>query len=198
MKKYVAILSMGLLAVSCASNQVIQSTVERADDVSSRPDWASLTKPIYEENGKKYFLGFVEVDSESSKSAALNMSDEKAISEPFRSIVDQFLDQNQVGEELKGSTGQRIISSTRSSRPAITDLQIVKRYWELVEPKPINGPVRSSLRVYSLAEVSTAELERAKQRYLSSLSSNLNVKKVLDEVGALQREKALNQKNQGE
>ena len=198
MKKYVAILSMGFLAVSCASNQVIQSTVERADDISSRPEWASLTKPMYEENGKKYFLGYVEVDSESSKSAALNMSDEKAISEPFRSIVDQFFDQNQVGEVLRGSTGQRIISSTRSFRPAITDLQIVKRYWELVESKSINGPVRSSLRVYSLAEVSIIELEKAKQRYLSNLSSNLNVKKVLDEVGARQREQALNQKNQGE
>ena len=198
MKKCLVIMSVGFLGFSCASNQVTQNSIERADEISSRPSWASITNPLFEENGKKYFLGYVELDADASKSAALNMSDEKAISEPFRSIVDQFMDQNQVGEELRGSTGQRIISSTRSSRPAITDLQIVKRYWELVESKSFNGTLRTSLRVYSLAEVSKAELERAKQMYLSCLSTNLNVKKVLDEVGAHQREQALNQKAKGE
>lgn len=196
MKRYMLIIPLTILGVGCSSVPTNQSIIERADDVSSRPSWASLTKPIYEENGKKYFLGYVEVDADASKSAALNMSDEKAISEPFRSIVDQFLDQNQVGEELRGSTGQRIISSTRSSRPTITDLQIVKRYWELVETKSTTGVTRSNLRVYSLAEVPTSELERARQKYLSRLSTDLNVKKVLDEVGARQREQALSQRNE--
>ncbi|MBK7962462.1 MAG: hypothetical protein IPK04_15500 [Bdellovibrionales bacterium] len=128
---------LGLLGIGCSSVPTNQTIIERADDVSTRPSWASLTKPFTEENGKKYFLGYVEVEADASKSAALNMSDEKAISEPFRSIVDQFLDQNQVGEELRGTTGQRIISSTRSSRPTITDLQIVKRYRSSLKRSPL-------------------------------------------------------------
>ena len=46
----------------------------------------------------------VEVDGDASKSAALNMSDEKAMSEPMRALTDQFLEQNQVGEELRKSS----------------------------------------------------------------------------------------------
>ena len=54
MKKYLIIVSLSILGVGCSSLPVSQHIIERADDVSIRPSWASLTNPIYEENGKKY------------------------------------------------------------------------------------------------------------------------------------------------
>src|SRR2546421_4274459 len=62
----------------------------------------------------KYFLGYIEVDQEASKSAALNMADEKALSEPMRALVDQFLDQNQVGEDVRRSEERRVGKECRS------------------------------------------------------------------------------------
>jgi|GEM_PF-1260806 len=167
--------------------------IERADGLQSSPDWASLTKSNYEEAGKMYFLGYIEVDGDSLKSAALNMSDEKALSEPMKSIVQEFLDQNQVGEDLMQSTGQRIISATRGSRIPLPGMYISKRYWESIETlssKNESG-VNSRLRAYSLGEVSVTEYQRAKQKYLERLEGNTEVQNILKEVGAKQRDRLL-------
>lgn len=188
-----AMIYLSILA-SCSTSTLRFTVVDRADGLSANPDWASVTRPAFEVKGNQYFLGYVELDGEASKSAALNMSDEKALSEPMKALVDQFLDQNQVGEDLSNSTGQRIISTTRSFRPPMPGLHITKRYWEVIETLQdgSSGRGRTILRVYSLAEIPVVELERAKQAYFSKLANNGEIKKILNEVGAKQREKALN------
>lgn len=180
-----------LFNFACATTGTIVNVVERADGVSSTPDWASFTKPVSESDGKKYFLGYVEVDGDASKSAALNMADEKAMSEPMKSLATEFLDQNQVGEGLSSSTGQRIISSTRSFRPPMPGLHITKRYWEIVETGREGTVGKSVLRAYSLAEIPSAELEKAKQAFFSKLSHDSEIKKILSDVGQKQRDRAL-------
>jgi len=168
--------------------------VERADSLSSTPEWASLTNSVRENAGKKYFLGYVEVDGDASKSAALNMADEKAMSEPMRGLVDAFLDQNQVGEELRkeASVGQRVMSATRGYRPPMPGLTVVKRYWETVAVTDPQGNSRVELRAFALAEIPVAEFEKAKKDYLHRLAGNSEIKKVLAEVGAKQRENVMN------
>src|SRR6478735_1022350 len=85
--------------ISC--NSIPQSIVlERSDALDEKPSWANIGASAYSENGKHFFVGHVAVHEGASKSAALNMADEKAFSEPMRSIVREFLDQNQVGESL--------------------------------------------------------------------------------------------------
>lgn len=168
--------------VGCSSHQ--QAILERSDDLSSRPNWANISDSYYEKDGKIFFVGFIEVDGSSSKSAALNMSDEKALSEPMRALVDQFLDQNQVGEQLRKDEqfGRRIISATRGYRPPVVGLKIGHRYWE-------RGP--NDVRAFSQAEMSLADYEDAKRAYLAHLRGDPEVKKILDEVGAKQIEKIL-------
>jgi hypothetical protein len=164
--------------------------LERADGLRGTPDWASITRPSFEESGKKYFLGYVELDGEVSKSGALNMADEKALSEPMRSLVDEFLDQNQVGENVRREStfGQRIISATRGFRAPMPTLTIVKRYWEVVA----TSPYTTATRAYSLAEISLPEFERAKQEYFDRLAGNGEMRQILREVGKKQRENILN------
>lgn len=164
--------------------------LERAED-ESKPSWARVTKPSFDNDGKKYFVGFVEVDGDSSRSAAMNMSDEKALSEPMRSLVDNFLDQNQVGETLRkdGYAGQRIISATRGFRVPMPSLTITDRYWETV----VDGPHgETATRAYSLAEITAADFDKAKRTYLERLSSNVEVKRILRDVGSRQRDNVLN------
>jgi hypothetical protein len=163
--------------------------VERADDLGSAPSWASITRPTFEENGKRFFLGWIEVDGDASKSAALNMADEKAMSEPMRGLADEFLDQNQVGEELRkdASVGQRIISATRGYRPPMPSLHISKRYWETV----LTLDNRLELRAFSLVEIPVQDFEKAKRDYSQKLAGNSEVKTILKDVGAKQRERVL-------
>jgi hypothetical protein len=177
--------SLTLLVVGCASGpRVIESS-----DGASRPGWATVMKPVFEDDGKRYFVGHVEVDGDASRSSALNMADEKALSEPMRSLADQFLDQNQVGEELRrdGAVGQRVISATRSFRMPMPGLQIVKRYWETVQVDEFT----TATRAFALAEVSTAEYEKAKRDYFARLRGDSEVAKILREVGQAQRDAVL-------
>lgn len=180
-------LSLILQLIGCSSPG--PKVIETADN-NSKPSWAKTTKPSFEKDGKVYFIAWVEVDGMASKAAALNMSDEKAMSEPFRSLVDEFLDQNQVGEELRkeASVGQRIISATRGYRPPMPSLKITERYWEKLSLGEY-GPFE--LRAFTLTEQPIADYEAAKQAYLNRLAGNSEVKKILDDVGEKQRRKVL-------
>ena len=175
-----------LLISACSHGPRI---IETADD-ESRPSWASTTKPRFIKDGKIYFVAYVEVDGNDSKSAAQNMSDEKAMSEPFRALADEFLDQNQVGEELRkaANVGQRVISATRGYRPPMPSLQIVNRYWE-VRSMGEHGPL--NLKAFSLVEIPIPDYEAAKAAYLNRLAGDSEVKKVLADVGEKQRRKVL-------
>ncbi len=106
-------------------------------------------------------------------------------------IANNFLDQNQVGETLRkdGYFGQRIISATRGFRVPMPSLTIVNRYWETV----LDGPHgQTALRAYSLAEISAADFEKAKRAYTERLSSNSEIRKIMRDVGARQRDNVLN------
>lgn len=193
MKRGVALLGLVALGLISGCSSTGPKVIERADALDEKPSWAKVTEPSFEENGKKYFLGFIELEGDVSKSAAMNMADEKALSEPTRAFVDQFLDQNQVGEELRSDSvvGRRIISATRGFRVPMPSLTIVKRYWETVATGP--GPqATSSVRVYSLAEISIADFEKAKKDSLDRLANNTEMKKILRDVGQKQRDRILN------
>lgn len=181
-----------LMSFSCATSSPRASltVVERADDLSEKPEWASVSNSTWEENGKKFFVGFTSLPADVNVSAALNMSDEKAFSEPMRSMVDSFLDQNQVGETLRDdSSAMRIISATRGFRPAMPGLHIVKRYYESVAIV-IGEEIKTELRCYSLAEIPNREFADAKSKYLARLSHNSEVNQILREVGEKQRDAA--------
>lgn len=175
------------LVISCSSTG--PRVLERADNLDDAPEWARVTRPTYEEDEKKFFVGFVELDGDASRSAALNMADEKALSEPMRSLVDEFLDQNQVGEEIRqdATYGQRIISAARSFRVPMPSLTITGRYWETVAPTPKHA----SLRAFSLAEISNEDFEAAKKDFLRRLAGNTEIREILRDVGRKQREKIL-------
>src|SRR5574337_850169 len=119
-----------LILSACATHQT--AITERSDGLNDRPEWASLNKGNYETKDEHVYVAFVEVDGKASKSAALNMSDEKALSEPMRALVSEFIDQNQLGEELRQDEqfARRIISATRGYRPPMPTLKITHRYWE--------------------------------------------------------------------
>jgi len=184
-------LAVPLIMSACASTG--PKVIERADSLSSAPEWASVTRSAHEKEGKHFFLGYITLNEGASKSAAMNMADEKALSEPMRAIVKEFLDQNQVGESVNqgDAVGQRVISATRGYRPPMPGLHIANRYWETVMVPTAEGKQRIELRVYSLAAIPSTEYAEAKRAALQNLSGNNEVKKILDDVGARQRDAIL-------
>jgi len=186
-----AVLAVPLILSACASTG--PKVIERADALSSAPEWASVTRSAHEKDGKHFFLGYITLNEGASKSAAMNMADEKALSEPMRAIVKEFLDQNQVGESVNqgDAVGQRVISATRGYRPPMPGLHIANRYWETVMVPTADGKQRIELRVYSLAGIPSNEYADAKKAALQNLSGNNEVKKILDDVGARQRDAVL-------
>ena len=182
-------LMIALTLASCAHNPGNSvSVLERSDGLTEKPPWAAITASTSQKDGKLQFLGFSSFPGDVNVSAALNVSDEKALSEPMRSLVDAFLDQNQVGETLRDdTTSQRIISATRGYRPPMPGLQVVKRYWETVVIT-VGYESKTELRCYSLAEIPASEFSSAKSQYLSRLAGNQEIKNILKDVGEKQRD----------
>lgn len=183
-------------AVSCATAPKASLTVlERSDEASSRPGWASFDVPVSIIEGKIYFTSNVTVSGSPSKSALMNMADEKAFSEPMRAIVDEFLDQNQVAEELNSDVNlsQRIISATRGYRAAMPSAHVVNRYWESVIVTLPDGSFRTETRGFSRVSIDIGDYERAKRDTLARLHKSPAIKDLLQEVGSKQIEKVLNQ-----
>ena len=58
-------------------------------------------------------------------------------------------------------------------------------------PGAQEGGERIELRVFALAEIPVAEFEKAKKDYLHRLAGNSEIKKVLADVGAKQRDKVM-------
>ena len=186
-------LVFGFVAVSCTTMipKASVEVLERSDSYTSKPEWASIDHPTKTENGKKTFTSSVTIEGEDvSKSALLNMSDEKAFSEPMRSLVDQYLDQNQVGEDIRssGTVGTRIISASRGYRPPMPSLEVVNRYYETVIITLPNGSFHQETRAYSRVSVDMNDYEKAKRTYFNRLNKTSEVQNVLKEVGAQQRE----------
>ena len=192
-------LVFSFVAVSCTTMipKASVEVLERSDSYTSKPEWASIDHPTKTENGKKTFTSSVTVEGDDvSKSALLNMSDEKAFSEPMRSLVDQYLDQNQVGEDIRssGTVGTRIISAARGYRPPMPSLEVVNRYYETVIITLPNGSFRQETRAYSRVSVDMSDYEKAKRTYFDRLNGTSEVQSVLKEVGAQQREAIQNTK----
>lgn len=185
--------SVNLLTLcwACTSSSGAK-VIERADSLSDTPAWASVTKASFEDEKNKYFVAWIEVPGDRSKSAALTGADRKAIDAPWVSLTQEFFEQIQTSEDLAKDSNsiERITSEVRGSRPQAS-IVISKRYWEIVEVKKDTG-IEYDLRAYSLAEIPKSEYTRAKREYFDRLNKNPRVQKIKDEIGSKQRENVLN------
>jgi hypothetical protein len=185
-----AVLAVASVISACSVGGGVSSEVlERSDEKSKRPDWVSIDQSQTTSDGNIFFVGFAEKEGRISKSALLNVSDEKALSEPMRALVGEFLDQNQVGEGLDVDlVSQRIISATRGWRPPMPSLSIVNRYYETVVLSMPDGSFRFETKTFSRASVSVDDFERAKRAMNAKLLGSNEVQTILNEVGAKQRD----------
>jgi len=191
LKLAIMTIAAAVVSVSCATTPSV-TVVQRADYLSSKPEWATLSNAVYADKASTFFLGYVELDSEVSKSAALAMADQKAYAMPMESMVDAYFQQNKVAEDLRknSSISELLMSTARNSRPAMPGLRVSKRYWEVVQVRSDKGS-NEQLHVYSLAEIPTTEFEKAKRDVLANLNGNSELKRNLDDIAKKQQEKLM-------
>lgn len=196
MKSFIAVFLGILLSVigilGCITTNSV-SVLQRADNLSSTPEWASITTSVKSEGDRTFFLGYVELPVDASKSGALNMADQKAYASPMESMVDLYFQQNEVAEDIRADSAisQLVLSAARSSRPPMPGLRVIKRYWEVIEVRSSLG-ITQQLHVFSLAEIPTGEYEKAKRTILARLNGNPELKRVLKEVSQKQRDQIFN------
>jgi hypothetical protein len=191
-KSLVVAVPLALMFAACATSPSV-TVVQRADHLSETPSWVSLSNAVTADKQNTYFLGYVELGADVSKSAALNMADQKAYASPMESMVEAYFQQNKVAEDLKknSAVSELLMSAARNSRPAMPGLRVTKRYWEVVEVKNDKG-TEQQLHVFSLAEIPSSEYETAKKEVLSKLGSDSALKRSIDEIAKKQQEQLLN------
>ncbi len=169
----------------CSSSKI--RIVEQSD---SKPNWASVSKTTFENDGKKFFVGYFTADGDARPSAAIAGAGTKAMAMPMESLSDEFLQQSGVADDLHDSASKMIISTLRKNPPNIPGLQVTSNYYERVEiPNGNDDTVRSELRVFSLAQCSIGEYNTAKRQALLQLKKDSKLKKELDEIMVGQRSK---------
>lgn len=172
---------------ACSSGPSVR-LVEQSD---AKPSWASITRSVFEENGKVKFVGYFTVDGDSRPSAAINGSGTKARAMPLETISDEFMQQSGVAEDQRESASKLIISTLRKNPPNIPGLQVTSNYYERVEIKSGDDQVpKMELRAFSLAECPTSEYNQAKHEALQRLKGDPKIKKELEDVMTRQRDRA--------
>lgn len=159
MKKiYALILSVFISACSTGGDVVLQ----RADNLSRKPDWASETVSSFEQNGVAYFIGTMSVDGNSSSSwvcmAASNMA-KNNISSLIRQKLDFVTQIAQEGTDI--GVNQMKYVGTEASDAIVSGLKRDGCYWEKVLTQNDTSSKRVEYKAFVKMSIPVNRLEQA-------------------------------------
>ncbi len=148
--------------VFTACSSIGERVLVRMDDVSSRPEWATLSKTTFPKEGKIMVVGYAEVPADARISAAVKLADNNARFEVSRMITNDmgFIFQNLKEGVLDGGDLSRFYGM-EISKTLASDTVTEKRYWEKVETFDSYGEKVYKLRLYSLISIKSSTLRRA-------------------------------------
>lgn len=149
-----------LLGISACSSIQKDEVVQRMDDVSERPSWATLSKPTYAKDGVVYAVGVAEGSADASISALGKVADNNAKTELSRMVTNEVgvVFQN-VEEGVEGSNLSRFVG-TEKSLVAMREITPEKRYWEKVLSHDADGEKKIKMKMYSLVSVKHVTLKK--------------------------------------
>lgn len=144
---------------SCSSYQ--EKVISRMDDVSDKPDWATLSKPVYEKEGKIWAVG-LETGSANDKVTALSrIADNNARVELIKIVTNKVTSVFQnVQEGVSDGSELSRHMSTESSEVVTKNISPERKYWEKVLIPDENGEKVIKLRVFSLLSVPKSAIQK--------------------------------------
>lgn len=170
------ICGLAVLGVVGCSSISKDEVVQRMDDRSDRPSWATISKPTYVEDGMVYAIGVAEGSGNANLSALGRVADNNAKTELSRMVSNEIgvVLQN-VEEGVEGDNLSRFIGTEKSS--LITrEINPEKRYWEKVLTYDQDGEKKLRIKMYSLVSikhVSLKKMVRAEIKRSRGISSEL-------------------------
>lgn len=184
-----AIMCMAMSACSTMSDKVIQ----RSDDLSSRPDWASETVAYFEEGNKTYFVGNMVVDGGASPAwlclAASNVT-KKDVADQIQQKLDYIIQAS--NEDIEFGLGQLKYVGTEASNLTVSSLRREGCYWEKVLTQVDESSKGIVYRAFAKMSIPTADLKKAIKNAASKKGLSKDFQKQVDErwnvVTAFERE----------
>ena len=157
MKTFMMLLS--LMLIGCASYK--ESTVSTMED-KERPEWASLSKTVFQKGGQIFVVGYTEGLASNRISALMRISDNNARFEVSREITNQmnFIYQNLEEGVSDGGQLSRFYG-TEVSKHLSSGIRQEKHFWEKVKVYDENGDPLLRVRVYSLISMRESDLRKA-------------------------------------
>ncbi len=148
--------------VFTACSSIGERVLVRMDDVSEKPEWATLAKTTFPKDGNIMVVGYVEVPADARISAAVKLADNNARFEVSRMITNDmsFIFQNLKEGVLDGGDLSRFYGM-EISKTIASDTVTEKRYWEKVETFDSYGEKVYKLRIYSLISIKSSTLRKA-------------------------------------
>lgn len=173
--KSLIVISILLGLVGCSSIPK-DEVVQRMDDKSERPSWATISKPTYVKDGLVYAIGVAEGSSNAKLSALGRVADNNAKTELSRMVSNEIgvVFQN-VEEGVEGDNLSRFIGTEKSSLVA-REISPEKRYWEKVLTHDEYGEKKLKIKMYSLVSIKHVTLKkmvRAEMKKNRGISSEL-------------------------
>ena len=159
MKKiFVLMLSVIVSACSTTGDVVLQ----RADNLSSRPEWASDTVSYFEKNGSANFVGTMSATGGSS-TAWLCMAASNITKNSVSSLVKQKLDfVTQVAQEdMEVGVNQMKYIGTEASNIVLSNLKREGCYWEKVLTQTDTSTKSVEYRAFVKMSIPVDELKKA-------------------------------------
>lgn len=158
MKTFIMITLLSLLT-SCASNY-LEKVVKRMDNVSTKPQWASLANNMYVKDGHIYVVGYTTGEEDVRISALSRIADNNARYEISRYIKNEmgFFFQN-VEEGTQGAELSTFYG-TELSKSVSSQTKTSNRYYEKVLVTLPDGEKKVRTDVYSLTVISEKQLKK--------------------------------------
>lgn len=168
-KLFATVIVMFLTACSSMSDKVLQ----RADGLSSRPEWATETVSSFEDGNKTYFVSSMTVDGGASSSwlcmAASNTA-KKDVADMIKQKLDFAL--QVANEDMNLGVGQLKYVGTEASNLAVSNLKREGCYWEKVLTQVDENSKGVIYKAFAKMSIPTSELKAAirkamEKKYLS-------------------------------
>lgn len=179
MKKLIAMIAIVASLSACATGDKV---LQRADGLSSRPDWASETVASFERGGNTYFVGTMTVDGGASSSwlcmAASNVT-KKDVADTIRQKLDFVM--QAANEDMELGMGQLKYVGTEASNMVVSNMKREGCYWEKVLTQVDEYSKGVVYRAYAKLSIPTADLKKAIKAAANKKGLSKDFQKQVDE-----------------
>lgn len=185
MKNYLLGILGLVMLVGCANSG--RKVIQRIDEVSDKPSWASIQKPVYTKKGKRYVVGYAQASETANISLLSEIAFNNAKNRIAKEIETEFLSVFQnISEGVEDSDRYVKKYASEKSKVYLRDVKAEDIYFEKVLYYKNKGEDNESdyikTEMYVLISIDNTKLAQLKREVKSKFKElkHKNLKDKLD------------------